>query len=151
MAGSTWVSISGSLPSAWRRAAATPLDWAALSGVAVTTRAETAPRALADNASKLAIVDARAGARPLAASRPRNFCVVTLNRAFLAIAAKPLALSSAPKAGEPNSTRKSLLSARAAFSVVRSASPADRKRVGEGPGVSVLVDLGGRRSIKKTK
>src|SRR5204863_105075 len=46
MAGSTRVSISGSLPSAWRSAAARPLDWAGLSGRAVVTWAETAPRAL---------------------------------------------------------------------------------------------------------
>ena len=32
MAGSTRVVISGSLPSAWRSAAATPLAWAAVSG-----------------------------------------------------------------------------------------------------------------------
>src|SRR6185369_15186330 len=92
MAGSTRVSISGSLPSDWRSAAATPLDWAALSGTAVTTWAETAPRALDESSSKPVITAPSAAARPLAASRPRNFLVVGLNFALAATAARPLAL-----------------------------------------------------------
>jgi hypothetical protein len=63
-------------------------------------------------------------ARPLAASRPRNFLVVGSNFALSAMAARPLPLSSALKAGDPIRICRSRLSARAAFSDFRSASTA---------------------------
>src|SRR5262249_13388975 len=113
MAGSTRVSISGSLPSAWRSAAATPFDWAAVSGRAVVTWAETAPRALADMAWKAVMVAGSAAARPLAARRPRNLRVVALNLALAAMAVSAAPLSSDENFGEPTSVRRSRLSARA--------------------------------------